>query len=276
MGGEYPAFPTEISLYIAETGETKNIPFEEYIKQVVYAEMPSSFELEALKAQAIAARSYTYKKLKTKNHSETDLCTDINHCQAWKKEDNTENYKKVAQAVDETKGIVAVYNNEVINAVYHAASGGFTENAVNVWSGQEDYLVAVESLNEDMKPSEVTISKKEFLSKLQLKDSRKLEIKILSRTEGDRVKEISINKKIFMGNEIRKIFNLRSTNFELFFKNDDITFKVKGYGHGVGLSQWGAQAMALEGKTAEEIIKHYYSGVDIIDVCENINLVVTP
>ncbi len=261
----------EISLYISETGEIKQIPFEDYIVQVVYAEMPASFEVEALKAQAIATRSYTYRKLENKNHENADLCTDSNHCQAWREGDKTENYKKVAQAVEATKNKVAVYNGVIINAVYHAASGGFTEEAVNVWSGGEDYLITVESLNEEniMKDfkTKIEISKKEFLQKLNLSELKS--IKILSRTKGDRVKEIKINDKIFTGNEIRKIFNLRSSNFEVFCKNDDIIFEVKGYGHGVGLSQWGAQAMALEGKTAEEIIKHYYTGTEIKTLVNN-------
>lgn len=255
----------EISLYISETGEIKHIPFEEYILQVVYAEMPTSFEKEALKAQAIAARSYTYKKLEIKNHENADVCNDANHCQAWRESDDTENYQKVAQAVEETKGKVAIYKGQIINAVYHASSGGFTEDAINVWNGGKDYLVTVNSPDEEkiMKDfkTEQIIDKKEFLTKLNLTKLKK--IKILSRTEGNRVKEITINDKTFTGNEIRKIFNLRSSNFEVFCKNDDIIFEVKGYGHGVGLSQWGAQAMALQGKTAEEIIEYYYKGTEV-------------
>jgi stage II sporulation protein D len=252
-------------LYISENGEIRNIPFEEYISQVVYAEMPASFEIEALKAQAIAVRSYTYKKLKSTNHNDSDLCTDINHCQAWKISDDTLEYKKVAQAVEQTNGMIAMYNDEIINAVYHASSGGFTEDAINVWSGGEDYLISVKSPNEekimkDFKTKQV-IGKKEFLEKLNFAKLKNIEI--LSKTEGNRVKEIKINNKTFTGNEIRKIFNLRSSNFEIICKNDDIIFEVIGYGHGVGLSQWGAQAMALQGKKAEEIIKYYYSGVDI-------------
>ena len=181
-----------ISLYISETGETKHIPFEEYISQVVYAEMPASFEKEALKAQAIAVRSYTYKKLETKNHDNMQLCTDINHCQAWGESDDTENYQKVAQAVEETKGKVVTYKGEIIDAVYHASSGGFTEDAINVWNGGKDYLVTVNSPDEEkiMKDfkTEQIIDKKEFLTKLNLTKLKK--IKILSRTEGMRVKEI--------------------------------------------------------------------------------------
>lgn len=265
---EKPIFSgLEISLWIKETGEIRNIPFEEYITQVTYAEIPASFEKEAIKSQAIAVRSYTYTKLKKNSHENCDMCNDINHCQAWREADNTEYYKKILGAVEETKGRVATYNHEVIEAVYHASSGGSTEDAINVWNSHEDYLIAVESPEEEkiMKDFEVEqiVTKKEFLDKLNFK---KLEnIKIISKTEGERVKEILVNDKIFTGNEIRKIFNLRSSNFKIIEKNGNIIFKVKGYGHGVGLSQWGAQAMALDGKTCDEIIKHYYTGVEIVN-----------
>lgn len=263
----------EISLYITETKEIRNIPIEEYIAQVIYAEMPASFEFEALKSQAIATRSYTYKKLETQNHDKTDLCTDVGHCQAWRSSDETENYKKVAQAVEETKDKVVTYNGEIINAVYHASSGGYTEDAINVWSGRADYLISVESPNEDRIMSnyktKLILKKKDFLNKLGMNSNQKVKIQILSRTKGDRVKEININGKIFTGTEIREIFNLRSSNFEVSCQTDDIIFDVKGYGHGVGMSQWGAQAMALEGKNYEQIIKHYYPGVEIEIITNN-------
>jgi len=263
----------DISLYITETKEIRNIPIEEYIAQVVYAEMPASFELEALKSQAIATRSYTYKKLETKNHDKTDLCTDVGHCQAWRSSDETENYKKVLQAVEETKGKVATYNGGIINAVYHASSGGYTEDAINVWNGKENYLISVESPNEDRIMSnfetKLVLKKKDFFTKLGMNSNQKANIQVLSRTKGDRVKEININDKIFTGNEIREIFNLRSSNFEVSCKINDIIFDVKGYGHGVGMSQWGAQVMALEGKNYEQIIKHYYPGVEIEIITNN-------
>lgn len=268
FSSESPIFSDfEISLYIKETDQIRKIPFEEYIAQVTYAEIPASFEKEAIKAQAIAVRSYTYAKLKKNSHENFDMCSDVNHCQAWREADSTAYYKKISEAVEETRGRVATYKYEIIDAVYHASSGGITEDAVNVWSNHEDYLVAVKSPKEEeiMKDFEVEqiVTKEEFLNKLNLLKLE--EMKIVSKTEGERVKEILINDKTFTGNEIRKIFNLRSSNFEVFEKNGNIIFKVKGYGHGVGLSQWGAQAMALDGKTCDEIIKHYYTGVEIVN-----------
>ena len=237
--------------------------------------MPASFEIEALKAQAIAVRSYTYRKIHSKVHENYDMCDDSKHCQAWKESDDLEYYKKITQAVESTKGKVALYKGEIINAVYHASSGGFTEDAVNVWSGHEDYLISVESPNEEkvMKNyrSEIIVSKKEFLKKLQLKESKKLNIEVLEKTNGNRVKEIRINQRVFTGNEIREVFNLRSSNFEVFLEGENVKFHVYGFGHGVGMSQWGAQVMALQGKTAEEIIKHYYTGVEIVDIQKNVN-----
>ena len=259
----------EITLYIKENDEVIEIEFEDYIKQVTYAEVPTNFSDEAIKAQAISARSYTYRKLQNKAHTEADMCTDINHCQAWKKADNSQEYKRISQLVEETSGKVAVHNDEVINAVYHASSGGYTEEAINVWNGSNvEYLQSVKSDGEEkiMRNFEtiVEISREEFFNKLKLKETEKIEI--LSRTDGKRVKEILIGKSIFTGNEIREIFNLRSSNFEVIEEDKKIKFVVKGYGHGVGLSQWGAQAMALEGKSYEEIIKHYYTGIEIKNI----------
>ena len=258
----------KIQVYISETGEIRNIEFEEYIKQVVYGEIPASFEIEAIKAQALATRSYTYRKILNKTHENAHLCTNPNHCQAWRMADDSEEYKKIAQAVESTKNEFIFYDNKVINAVYHASSGGFTEDAINVWGGNgESYLVSVESPGEDsiMKnyKSIVVIEHDEFLKKLKLDKSSKININILSRTEGERVKKIAINNKIFSGNEIRSIFGLKSSNFDIVIRNEEIKFLVRGYGHGVGMSQWGAQAMALNGKDYCEIIKHYYNNIEI-------------
>jgi stage II sporulation protein D len=224
---------------------------------------------EAIKAQAISVRSYTYRKLQTKTHTNADMCTDINHCQAWKKADNSQEYKRICQLVEETRGKVAVHNNEVINAVYHASSGGYTEEAVNVWNGSNvEYLQSVKSDGEEkiMKNFEtvVEINREEVFNKLKLKETNKIEI--LSRTDGKRVKELLIGKSIFTGNEIREIFNLRSSNFEIIDENKKIKFVVKGYGHGVGMSQTGADSMAKEGKTAEDIINHFYKNVEIRNI----------
>lgn len=255
-----------------KTGDVVEIGFEEYLKGVVYAEMPASFNIEALKAQAVAARTYTKFKLAESNH----ICDNPSHCQAWCENDYSENFQKVALAVEETKGETVNYMGETIQAFFHSSSGGKTESSKNVWGKDLPYLTSVDSPNED-KIMSTFFSEKEFTYK-ELKQivnnytgknqitSEKLKdkIKILSRTEGNRVNEIKIDKVIFSGTEIRNMLELRSCNFDVEFNDKSVIFKVKGYGHGVGMSQWGAEVMAREGKNYEEILTYYYPNTEII------------
>jgi len=251
-----------------------DMDFEEYIKGVTYAEMPASFESEAIKAQAVAARTYTYRKIGQRTHENGEICDDPGHCQAFREKDNTANYNKVSEAVDATHGEVITYNGNVINALFHAASGGKTENANNVWDSNEIfYLTSVESPGEEeiMKDftTEVKVKKDEFINKIKeiKKDlifSEDIEIKSIN--ESGSVDIVRIGNIEFSGVDIRNIFGLRSAKFEINMTNDTINFVVKGYGHGVGLSQWGAQAMALKNKNYKEILKHYYLGTEIVKV----------
>ena len=265
---------SERTIYLIrdKTGDIVELEFEEYLKGVVYAEMPASFSEEALKAQAVAARTYTNFKLLSSNH----ICDNPAHCQAWIENDYTENFKKISKAVSETEGKMVTYLGEAIQAFFHSSSGGKTESAKNVWGAELPYLVSVESPNED-KIMSTFFSEKEILYK-DLKDAinkaqndkkvttenLKSKIKILSRTEGDRVEQIKIDKATLTGTEIRNILDLRSANFTIELKEKSIKFKVKGYGHGVGMSQWGAEAMAKEGKTYEEILNYYYPNTVIL------------
>jgi stage II sporulation protein D len=266
----------KIELYRCSKGEVIALDFEEYIKGVTYAEMPASFDIEALKAQAVAARTYTYRKLGQNIHEKGDMCDDFAHCQAWKQADDSKEWEKISRAVEETRGEIITYNKEPINAVFHSSSGGKTENSAQVWSGGPlPYLVAVDSPNEDkiMKNFETLkeIDKKEFESKL--KEERKNfkynvskdKIKILGLTDGGRVEKIKIGNETFSGVEIRNIFELRSSNFTVEITKNKVIFRVKGYGHGVGLSQWGAEAMARNGAKYDEILKHYYNNTEIIN-----------
>ena len=261
-----------IYLTRSKTGDIVELDFEDYLMGVVYAEMPASFSLEALKAQAVAARTYTKFKLAQSNH----ICDDPAHCQAWNENDYTENFKKVSQAVNVTKGEIVTYLGEAIQAFFHSSSGGKTESSENVWGAELPYLVAVDSPNEDKIMStfysEKEIAYKEMQEKINgykgnksvSTDKLKSKIKILSKTEGNRVKELKIDNVILSGTEIRNIFDLRSANFEIELKDKSIVFKVKGYGHGVGMSQWGAEAMAKSGKNYYEILKHYYPNTEIL------------
>lgn len=264
-----------IYLTRAKTQDIVEINFEDYIAGVVYAEMPASFESEALKAQAVVARTYTLKKLQNGTH----ICDDSTHCQAWKEADDSEDYKKIKQAVQNTNSEILTYLGEAISAFFHSASGGKTENVKDVWGGEEiPYLLAVESPKENTLMStffsEKEISYTEFANKINTYTGKKVisydlsksknitklkkEIKITKRTEGDHVDTVKVCNTSFSGTEFRNIFELRSTDFTITLTDKTILFQVQGYGHGVGMSQWGAQVMATEGKNYQEILAHYY------------------
>ena len=275
----------EIKLLHSKTGEVENVNIEEYLCNVVSAEMPASFETEALKAQAIVARTYTMFKLNNKKHDNADICDNSACCQAWiSKEDRLakweeskrdEYWQKICSVVQQTKGHVIMYNNEPINAFFHSNSGGTTEIPVNVWGGTNyPYLQVVETSGEEaytQYASEVTIANTDIINKLKEKyqdisiDFSNVEdLKIVEHTESGRVKTVKFGNHKLSGVEVRSIFGLKSTNFEILkIDNDHIQFKVKGYGHGVGMSQTGADSLAKQGKTAEEIIHHFYSNVNV-------------
>lgn len=265
----------------------KEIDFEEYIKGVVSAEMPANFESEALKAQAICARTYTINKIMNSNkeiHNGADICNNPGHCQAycdkedsfikWEKASAKKNWDKISEAVEETEGKIMTYQGNVISALFHSSSGGRTEDVKEVWGGtQYPYLVSVDSQGEEeimpnfIETKEFSIKEmKEILQKKDKKfkfNTKKDKIEIISRTNGDRVRRIKFGSLELSGTETRSLFGLRSANFEVELGKEKIVFTTKGYGHGAGMSQWGAQAMALEGKKYDEILKHYYTGVEI-------------
>ena len=261
-----------IYLVRSKTGDIVEMELEEYLKGVVYAEMPSSFNIEALKAQAVAARTYTKFKMADSTH----ICDNPSHCQAWLENDYSENFEKVSKAVEETRGKTVSYMGETIEAFFHSSSGGKTESSKDVWGNVIPYLVPVESPNEDkimstfFSEKEVTYKElktliNNYLGKNQVTTEKlKNKIKIISRTEGNRVNEIKIDKASLSGASIRSILELRSANFDIELKEKSVVFKVKGYGHGVGMSQWGAEVMAREGKDYEEILKYYYPNTEVI------------
>ena len=267
-----------------KTGEVEEVPLEEYICNVVSAEMPADYDIEALKAQAIVARTYTLYKMQNKKHDEADICDSSSCCQAWiSKEDRLakwdeetrqDNWNKIVKCVSETKGQIITYNNEPINAFFHANSGGNTESPKDVWGGENyPYLQVVQTAGEDgykQYSSEASFSYEELINKLKEKypdisinfDNNE-DIKILEYTESGRAKTIKFGNHELSGVETRSLFGLKSTNIEITKLDGKIYFYVKGYGHGVGMSQTGADSLAKEGKTAEEIIKHFYINVEI-------------
>ena len=278
-----------IKLLHTKDNTIEEIPLDEYLYGVVAAEMPASFEMEALKAQAIVARTYTIYKIENNSnkHDDADICDNSACCQAWiSKEDRfarweekeqEENWNKIVSAVDSTKGKVITYEGKVINAFFHSNSGGKTETTINVWGGDGyPYLQAVATAGEDaysQYQSEVIISKEKFISKMKEKYndfdidfSKEDSIEVLEYTDSDRVKTIRVGNKKLSGVEVRTIFGLKSANFKTTIENENIKFEVLGYGHGVGMSQTGADAKAKQGSTAEEIIKHFYTGVEIVNI----------
>lgn len=279
-----------IKLLHTSTGEVEQLDIDEYLYGVVSAEMPAYFELEALKAQAVVARTYTIYKIKNNGgkHIEADICDDSSCCQAWiSKEDRfarwdlevqEEYWNNVVTAVDSTAGQIITYEGEPINAFFHSNSGGNTEIPLNVWGGSGyPYLQVVSTVGEDaysQYSSEVEITKEELIEKIkavhtefQIDFSQPDAIQILEYTESGRVKNIKFGNVNLSGVEARTIFGLKSSNFTVEqIDEGKIKFSVIGYGHGVGMSQTGADALAKQGNNYDSIIKHYYIGVEITNI----------
>lgn len=270
-------------VYSPEIEIIQDIGIEEYIKGVVAAEMPALFEEEALKAQAVAARTYALKKMKdNKDIVETDIgqayLSKEELKQNWGSNYNTY-WKRISKAVDATKNQVMMYDNEMIDAVFHSTSAGYTENSENMWSVSLPYLRGVESHQDEKAPDFVTeksIKAEEVIGKLQnrykdivLTDVPLLQqIQIVQRSEAGYILEIQIGNKILTGREVREVLGLKSSNFTINQKGDELIFTTRGYGHGVGMSQYGANYMAQDGSSYDEILKHYYQGIKITKYSE--------
>lgn len=279
--------PSSISIAVldTQTNTVRDTDLEEYLVGVLAAEMPASYEMEALKAQAVAARSYIMFKSTSpsEEHPDADVCNNPDHCKAWlsqekfiKKwpEHEREFYlSKLTNAVNDTKGEYMVYDGEAVEAFFFAGSGGRTEASKDIWGGDCPYLQSVESEGDIYSPdykSEKTVSIPEFWNILTGFNSQTVPntgipvIGSISRTEGGSVNEISLGGQLFSGMEIRNLFGLKSANFTLTASDSGITFCVLGYGHGVGMSQFGANYMAKNGKKYTEILSHYYTNIQII------------
>ena len=262
---DYKQYNT-IKLLHNKTGEVEELPLDEYLYGVVSSEMPANFEMEALKAQAVVARTYTIYKIKNgSKHEGANICDLASCCQAWiskedrfakwSKEEAESNWDKIVSAVEQTKGKIITYNNEPINAFFHSNSGGTTEMPSNVWGGTNyPYLQVVATAGEDaysQYSSEVTLTNEELLQKLKeyhqnvdIDFTNDEQIKILENTDSGRVKRIRFGNIEISGTEARTIFGLKSAMFTIEKNDGKITFKVLGYGHGVGMSQTGADSLA--------------------------------
>ncbi len=277
-----------VSVYNHRTKGIMSLDLEEYVANVVAAEMPAAFEFEALKAQAVAARTFAIWRQLTlgengdDNHPGASICTSHTHCQEWLSTRDLEklhgghwmeNYwPKIQRAVEDTRGIVMTYDNEPIEPLYHSTSGGKTENSEDVFASAIPYLRGVASPYEEESPvftDEKELSTREFIRGLKaLRGGLKVkeadlasEIRIVERSPGGIIKRIEIANESFTGSDIRRLFDLRSSDFTLEIGKGRVVFTTRGYGHGVGMSQWGANGMASRGNTYKEILEHYYRGV---------------
>lgn len=282
---DYKEYNT-IKLLHIETGQVEQLHLDEYLLGVVSAEMPASYEIEALKAQATVARTYTIYQIKNNGtkHEGANICDSYACCQAWiskderlsKWEENERaiNWQKIMQAVNETAGEIITYEGQPINAFFHSNSGGITESSVNIWGGVEyPYLKSVETSGEEgysQYNSEAIFSKEELINKIKEKYSDiqvdwndQNAIQIQEYTDSGRVRTIKFGNISIAGTEARTILGLKSTNFIISYQDEKIIFTVKGYGHGVGMSQTGADSLAKQGSTYVKIIKHFYTGVEL-------------
>lgn len=250
-------------------GKIINLDLEEYIIGVIGAEMPASFDLEALKAQAVVSRTYALKTIqsgkKLTDNESTQTYKDNKELQTmWGNSYNTY-YNKIKNAVTSTKGMYISYNNEYIDALFHSTSNGYTEDASNVWKNSFPYLKSVESpwdKNASPYSKTTTFTYDEASKILGFEITKDTPIEILSKTTSNRIASIKIGNKTYTGAELRSLLKLRSTDFNIILK-DNIKITTKGYGHGVGMSQYGANGMANVGYSYSQIIKHYYQGISI-------------
>lgn len=252
-------------------GTVLNLELEEYIIGVVGAEMPAAFSLEALKAQAVIARTYAMNSIdnnkpltddsSTQNYKSNDELKKM-----WGSSFNTY-FEKIKKAVESTKGMYLTYEGKIIDAVYHSTSNGKTEDAKYVWGNSMPYLVPVESPYDNTNKTIIYnkhITYEELSNKLGIDFNKDTNIEIVSKTTGDRVETLNIADLSYTGVDIRNILGLRSADFKINKDDNGITFTTTGYGHGVGLSQYGANGMAKNGYNFESILKHYYTGVTLM------------
>lgn len=251
-------------------GEVLNLPLEEYLVGVLLREVSTAFDEEALKAQAVAARTYALKSHTLGYKHGGAVCTTASCCQGYLDPDaylaetgDFPGLAKMRRAVAETAGQVLTYEGQLILATYFDCSGGSTEDAAAVWGKIYPYLQAVESPGEENAPhysDEVTFTAGQFLEALELdlKGPPEAWFGAVSYTPGGGVDSMEIGGRSFRGTDLRSKLGLRSTVFTVAVSEDTITFSTRGYGHRVGLSQYGAEAMALSGSGYEEILQHYY------------------
>lgn len=288
---EYKANQT-IRVKMSKTGEIVAMDINDYLRGVLPSEMPPSYDIEALKAQAVVARTYTYKKIQDKGEGvDADICDNPGHCQAFYPKEKilqiwagrgfddalrVTYWNKVNEAVVSTQNEVIMYQGQLIKAFFHASSPIKTEDISQIWGGEKlPYLASVENKESETyenRTSVVEITYADFIQKLKEDNSSRNTLTeelvkatcIDSYTTSGRVKNIKVGSYYISAEKLRTIFGLKSTNFTIECKENSIVFSVIGYGHGVGLSQVGANYDASLNMNYEQIIKHYYTGVEVV------------
>ena len=264
---------TMVRIYRSKTKKIEVVPLEEYVKGVVAGEMPASFKEEALKAQAVAARSYVMYKIERSTKNKYDVVDtvmnqvymdDASLKKKWGK-NYDKNKAKIEKAVLDTAYQYITYKGKIAQAFFFSTSSGYTENSEDVFVSKVHYLKSVKSDWDKISPvfseqEEFKIS--DFCKKLQIPVSNKVNIKITDKSKTGRVNKILINNKEFTGKEVVNLLGLRSVNFDVTVA-DKVIITTKGYGHGVGMSQYGAEGMARAGYTYDAILKYYYTDVEI-------------
>lgn len=281
----------KVTVYNPDESLISEYPLEDYVASVVAAEMPASFHEEALKAQAVAARTFALSRMKglygdTADHFGAYVCTDPKHCQAWISKESylqdhgNDEWEKIIKAVEETKNVVMTYDGILINPLYHANSGGVTEDIDAVWavSGDVPYLHSVYSVADESgyKEYEEKLSfswdeiKEKLLAKYpenEVKSKFAREIEVLSFTSSGRIGEIRIGSIKMSGTDFRELLSLRSTYLEFAFPDENtVEITSRGYGHGVGMSQCGADAMGKQGYDYKTILESYYTGIEVGEI----------
>lgn len=283
-------FEMELDIYFEEVDEIASMELEEYIMGVIAGEMPVSFHPQALKAQAIAARTYALNKMSDDNrgckyHEEADVCTDFNCCQEfeniesaiskWPESERKKNFERIKDAVQSTSGLVLTYDDSLIQSVYHSTCGGRTENGSAVWSSSNNhpYLVSVECdycRHSDHFKKETAVDFSHYAAAfnneqgvVMLSEDNTPDLEVAKRSESGRNKVVKLEGETYSGLEAREILDLPSTNFSWRIEGTQLIFETSGFGHGVGLCQYGADGMAQEGNDFEEILSYYYRGAEI-------------
>ena len=271
-----------VCIRLSDGQAVQTLPLEEYLVGVVLSELPASFADEAFKAQAVAARTFTRRRCAAPKHADCDVCADAACCQAWTSREELKKrlgadfervWQKAADAVAQTRDEVLLYDGALIDAVYFSCSGGMTEDAAAVWGTDVPYLRSVPSPGEQDAPrntGERTVQADELRALLQadrpglkLAGAPETWFKEVERTQGGGVASVCVGGQKLSGTELRALLGLDSTCFELSFTDQAVTFQTRGFGHRVGMSQYGANAMAEQGFDYRTILRYYYRGAEI-------------